>query len=146
MNKIKSSAIVCRATVATLLFSQFLLLQAARAELLYPVEVNSNPTQVRISKINIKKLNEMIVLTGKINRRAYNSHVLPGHIDILVMNANNQLLKQEMINISSLNLRRYRYDRQFKITFANEFPEGSYFKVNWHQSQSGHLSPLNSSS
>ena len=60
------------------------------------------------------------------------------------MNANNQILKQEMINISSLNLRRYRYDRQFKITFANELPEGSYFKVNWHQSQSGHLSRLNS--
>lgn len=141
MNKIKSSAVI-----ATLLFSQFLLLQAARAELLYPVEVISKPTQVKISKINVKKLNEMIVITGTVNRRSYNSHVLPGHLEIQVMDKNNQLLKLETIKVSGLNLRHNRYSHQFRIAFANELPKGSYFKISWHQSQSGHLSNSNSSS
>lgn len=142
MNKIQ------RATVAvTLLIAPFFLLQMVHADMLYPVQVDYQPTQVKIKNINVKKEHERIIVSGVINRRSYNTHTLPGHLDIQVFDNQNVILQQSIISVSGLNLRRNRNGRQFRLSLGNELPKGSYIKVNWHQNMivgSSHIFKHNS--
>ncbi|MCW8932382.1 MAG: hypothetical protein OQL19_19370 [Gammaproteobacteria bacterium] len=133
MKKINSSAVF-----AALFFTPLISLQAVQAEMLYPVEIKHQPTQVKISNVDVKKENQVIVAKGIISRRNYNSYVQPGHIDIQIMDENDEVFLQETIKVSGLNLRHNRYGRQFRIAFLNELPKGSFFKLNWHQSVSAH--------
>lgn len=130
MNKTQLTAI----TVA-LLFVQFLLLQMVHAEMPYPVQVNYQPTKVKISNINVKKEQGMFVISGVIKRRSYNSHALPGHLDVQVVDSQNEILQQGTIKVSGLNLRRNRNGRQFRISLDNTLPKGSYIKLDWHDNQ-----------
>lgn len=138
MNKIKLSAVT-----AALLFSPFLLLKTVHAELLYPVEIDYQPVKVKISKLNVKKHNDSVVVSGTINRHAYNSHVLPAHIDLLVLDSNKKIFQRGIINVSGLNLRHNRYGRQFRIALSNDLPQGSTIKLGWHQKSASHNVSLN---
>jgi hypothetical protein len=130
MNKIQLTAVT-----VVLLFVQFLLLQMVHAEELYPVQVNYQPTKVKISNLNVKNEQGMIVISGVIKRRSYNSHALPGHLDVQVLDNQNEVSQQGIIKVSGLNLRRNRNGRQFRISLDNELPEGSYIKLGWHDNQ-----------
>lgn len=125
-------------SVITVLFvSQFLSLQVARAELLYPVEIDYQPVQVRISRIKIQQDGEQLILSGLIKRRSYNSHVLPGHIDYSIIDGKGQLIKEGMTNYSpSLSLRRWKYGSHFSFSLSKNLPEGSTIKLGWHQNHS----------
>ena len=127
MNKIQLAAM----TVA-LFIAQFLLIQMVHAEMPYPVEVNYQPTKVKISNIKVTKEHGMEVISGVIKRRSYNSHALPGHLDVQIIDSQNVILQQGIIKVSGLNLRRNRNGHQFHMTLNNKLPEGSYVKLDWH--------------
>lgn len=134
MNKIQLAVVAI-----ALLSMQILLLPIARAQVLYPIEVNHQPEKIKISNIQVTKHNEQLVVSGVVNRRAYNSHVLPGHIDLVIFDTNKHILKQGIIKVSGLNLCHNRYGRQFRIAFDNDLPEGSYIKMGWHHNQNSQL-------
>ncbi len=126
---------------------QSLLLTPVYAQLYYPIEVKNQPVQVRISQMKIKYSvendNEDSVLSGRIKRRSYNSHVLPGHIDYVIIDRNDEVIHEGAIQVSGLNLRKNRYGRQFNILLPKNMPEGSHIKVGWHKTQTS--APYNAS-
>ncbi|NOQ79946.1 MAG: hypothetical protein GQ546_11155 [Gammaproteobacteria bacterium] len=112
--------------------------QMVNAQLLYPVDILYQPTKVRISKIKIERHSHQLVLSGIVKRRAYNSHVLPGHIDYIVFDVNDQVVAEGAVNFSSsLNLRRLKQGVQFSFLLPNNLSEGSYIKVGWNRNHMG---------
>ena len=119
-----------------LFVSPFVNLQAADKELFYPVEVIHKSVKVRISNIKIQHQNNQLVLSGLIKRRAQNSHVLPGHIDYVIIDKQGQIIKESAINYSaSLSLRNSQYGRHFNFVIPDNLPEGSRIKLGWHKNQ-----------
>ena len=110
----------------------YVSLQVVHADTYYPVQVKAQATTIKFSNIKVTKKNKISVLSGIISRRSYNSHVFPGHLDLEVLNNNNEIIYQSIIKITGLNLRRNRYGRQFIVKVDNELPEASYFKLSWH--------------
>ncbi len=113
----------------------------------YPIEVKNQPVQVRLSQLKIKSGvesdNDNSVLSGRIKRRSYNSHVLPGHIDYVIIDRNDEVIHEGAIQVSGLNLRKNRYGRQFNILLPKNMPEGSHIKIGWHKTQTS--APYNAS-
>ncbi len=106
----------------------------ANAELLYPVEIIYQPTQVRISNIRIEPQSDQLLLSGTIKRRAYNSNVLPGHIDYIVFDVNDQVVTEGAVNYSSsLSLRRLKQGAHFSFLLPKELDEGSYIRIGWNR-------------
>ncbi|RKZ98208.1 MAG: hypothetical protein DRQ43_01825 [Gammaproteobacteria bacterium] len=109
----------------------------ANAELLYPVEIIYQPTQVRISNIRIEPQSDQLLLSGTIKRRAYNSNVLPGHIDYIVFDVNDQVVTEGAVNYSSsLSLRRLKQGAHFSFLLPKELDEGSYIRIGWNRNHS----------
>jgi hypothetical protein len=122
------------AIAATMSLSLFILLQASATELLYPVEIKNKPPKVRIYNVKIQQQQDQLVLSGLLKRRSYNSHVLPGHIDYVVIDTNENVIKQGWTQSpTGLNLRRYRYAHQFQLLLPNDLSEGSRIELSWHQ-------------
>jgi len=121
--------------IELLLVSSVLLSsQIANAELLYPVEIIYQPTQVRISNIRIESQSDQLILSGKIKRRAYNSHVLPGHIDYVILDVNDQIVTEGAVDYSSsLSLRRLKQGAHFSFLLPKVLDEGSYIKIGWNR-------------
>ena len=124
-----------RFTKKLLFISSVLLLpQIASAELLYPVEIIHQPTKVKISNIKIEPQSDQLILSGKIKRRAYNSHVLPGHIDYVVFDVNNEVVEEGAIDYSSsLSLRRVKQGAHFRFLLPKKMDKGSYVRIGWSQ-------------
>ena len=120
--------------ITSLLFSQLLSLAIAKAEILYPVEVSSESTKVRISKVKIQNSNEQLLLSGLVKRRSYNSTVLPGHISYEVNDAHGKLIHRGDVNYSpSLSLRRWKSGSRFNLVLPNNLPKDSRIKLAWRQ-------------
>ncbi|MCU7938633.1 MAG: hypothetical protein KZQ64_13595 [gamma proteobacterium symbiont of Bathyaustriella thionipta] len=121
--------------VVTILFIfQVLSFQSARAGLLYPVDIDSQPVQVRIFGIKIKKHDKKALLSGQIKRRSYNSHVVPGHIYYSIFNGNGQTIKEGIVNYSaSLSLRRLKQGSYFSFEIPDSLPEGSRIRLGWQK-------------
>ena len=124
-------------TALSILFiSPFLFSQNVRAELIYPVEINYKPVQVTISQIKIINEKEQLVLKGLIKRRAYNSHVTPGHIAYSIFDGEGKLIKEGVAQYSnSLSSRRWKYGSHFSFVLPNDLPEGSRIKLGWSKNQ-----------
>ena len=121
-------------TINLFVFSFILSTQIANAELLYPVEIIYKPTQVRISNIRIEPQSNQLVLSGKIKRRAYNSHVQPGHIDYVVFDVNDQVVTEGAVKYSSsLNLRRLKQGTQFSFLLPEKLDKDSYIRIGWNR-------------
>jgi hypothetical protein len=139
MKKFKVTTVISIA-----LFLQLPFIQSVYSQSHYPVEVQYQPVQVRISNLKIisdvenNQANK--VLSGTVKRRSYNSHVLQGHIDYVVLNKANGIIHEGAINVPGLNLRNNRYGRQFKILLPATLPEGSHIKIGWHKTQASVLS------
>ena len=134
MKKFKLSAVI-----SIVITFQILFLQSLYAQSQYPIEIKHQPVQVNLSNLKIKSVvennQESQLLTGRIKRRAYNSHVLPGHIDYVVLGRNDEILYEGAIQVSGLNLRsRSPFGRQFKILLP-ELADGSHIKIGWHSTQ-----------
>jgi hypothetical protein len=136
MNKIQLAAMA-----VALFFVQFLLLQMVHAEIPYPVQVNYQPTKVKISNIHINKEQGMFIISGVIKRRAYNSHALPGHLDFQIIDSQNETIQKGIIKVSGLNLRRNRNGRQFRITLDNKLPKDGHIKLDWHNNKMVSFNP-----
>lgn len=128
-------------TVLIVLFvSPFLFLQSVRAELIYPVEIDYKPVQVRISRIKMLYENEQLVLKGLIKRRAYNSHVLPGHIAYSIVDGEGKMIKEGVVRYSnSLSSRRWKYGSHFSFVLPDDLPEGSRIKLGWYKNHSRNI-------
>lgn len=125
------------ATYTLFISSVMLTQQMVYAQLLYPVEILYQPTKVRISNIKIERQSNQLVLSGIVKRRAYNSHVLPGHIDYIVFDINDQVVTEGAVNYSSsLNLRQLKQGAQFSFVLPKNLTEGSYIKVGWNRDHS----------
>ena len=125
-------------TIATVTcITQLLFLQSAQAELIYPVTIDSKAAKVSISKIKIQKQNDNWVLSGKVKRRSYNSHVSPGHIKYSILSDKGQVIKQGATNYSpSLSSRRWKYGSRFSFVVPGNLPEGTSIRLGWHHHQS----------
>jgi len=109
----------------------------ANAELLYPVEIIYQPTKVRISNIRIEPRSDQLLLSGTIKRRAYNSHILPGHIDYVVFDVNDQVVTEGAVEYSSsLNMRRLKQGAHFSFLLPKELNEDSYIRIGWNRNHS----------
>ena len=132
--------VVMKVVISIAFVLQSLILNSVYAQSHYPIEVKNQPVQVRISQLKIKSgiendNNEDKVLSGLVKRRSYNSHVLPGHIDYVIFDSNDDVTHEGAIQVSGLNLRNSRYGRQFKILLPKNMPEGSHIKIGWHKNQ-----------
>lgn len=120
-----------------LISSAILSPQIANAELLYPVEIIHQPTKVIISNVKIETRTDQLLLSGKIKRRAYNSYVLPGHIDYVVFDINDQVVTEGGVDYSSsLNLRRLKQGTHFSFLLPKDLDEGSYIRIGWNPNHS----------
>jgi hypothetical protein len=139
MKKFKLSVVI-----PIVIITQLFVLHNAHAETLYPVKVDYQPTKVRFSKVKVKltviNQKEQIVLRGVVKRRIYNSHILPDHIDYIVLDSREQILQQGAIQVSGINLRHNRYGRQFSLLLPDALPGGSTIKLGWHNNQTSVLS------
>jgi hypothetical protein len=130
--------------ISIVLFLQIPFIQSVYSQSHYSVEVQHQPVQVRISNLKIisdvenNQANK--VLSGTVKRRSYNSHVLPGHIDYVVLNKANGIIHEGAIKVAGLNLRNNRYGRQFNILLPATLPEGNHIKIGWHKTQASVLS------
>lgn len=83
MKKFKFS-VVMTVVISIAFVLQSLIISSVYAQSQYPIEVKNQPVQVRISQLKIKSgiENESRALSEIVKRRSYNSHILPGHIDL----------------------------------------------------------------
>jgi len=124
--------IIFSTIVSSLFLGQLLVMQIAKAELLYPVELSSESTRVRFSKIKIQTHHKQIELSGSIKRRSYNSRVLPGKISYIVNDGQGNIIKKGGINYSpSLSLRRWKSGSHFSLVLPNDLPKDTRIQLAW---------------
>jgi hypothetical protein len=109
-----------------------LLFSTSYAGTLYPVEIKTNSNKLTIFKIKLMPSEKNILLTGVVKRRSYNSHILPGHIDYRIVDADKQIFKEGIIRVIGLNLRKNSYGRAFELFIEEKLPQNSIIQLSWH--------------
>jgi hypothetical protein len=121
-----------------LLFSQLLTLASADSQAVNTintpaVEIVRLSPYVRLFNVNVNTENNQLQVTGKVKKVRHNSHVLPGHIDYVVLDENQQIIQTGKVTYKpSLFLRSPKHGSEFKITLVNNIPEHAIIKLAWH--------------
>lgn len=100
------------------------------------IKIISSTSKVTFENMSIDNDDQGVVLTGKIKRSNYNSQVVPGHIDYLVVNIAGETLDQGAVQYSpSLGLRRWKYGSSFSLRISADTPADAVIKLTFHQDQ-----------
>lgn len=119
--------------ITSLFISQLFSLQIVNAaEKNFPVKIVSETTTVKLSRVDVKNENQQLVLTGRVKRRSPNTHVVPGHIDVLV---NGELYNNLRYSPGRLH-KRSVFGSKFNLVLPANLPKGSTIKLKWHRNQS----------
>jgi len=98
------------------------------------IETISSTSGVKFVKLSIDSDDQAMVLTGRVKRRIYNSRVLPGHIDYLVVNTAGETLGQGAVQYSSsLGLRRWKHGSSFSFQLPEDTPNDAVIKLTFHR-------------
>lgn len=101
----------------------------------FDVEIVSS-NKVRFESVSIEYLDGIPVLTGKLKRSAYNSKVLPGHVDYIVKDSQGAVIIEGGAQYSpSLSLRRWKFGSSFSIAFPKDLPEDVIVQIGYHRNE-----------
>ncbi|MFK5986031.1 MAG: hypothetical protein QM479_11485 [Pseudomonadota bacterium] len=66
--------------------------------------------------------NAQAELNYAVKKRSYNSYIVPGHIDYLIIAANGKLIRSQTVNYSpSLSQRRWKFGSKFSFFYPKIF-------------------------
>jgi hypothetical protein len=93
---------------------------------------------VQFKHVEIENQDGRYVLSGRIKRAVYNSHVAPGHIDYIVINGRGEFVAEGAVAYSpSLSLRRWKYGSSFSVVLPENVDNEALIKVIYHKNQVG---------
>tara|TARA_B100000745_G_C20133165_1_gene388358 strand:- start:1041 stop:1487 length:447 start_codon:yes stop_codon:yes gene_type:complete len=95
-----------------------------------------NTSDVLFKRVEIERQNDRYVLSGKIKRRIYNSHVWPGHIDYIAVGSNGKVVAKGAVTYTpSLLLRRWKFGSSFSVLLPEAVSEDALVRVTFHKDQ-----------
>jgi hypothetical protein len=124
--------------ITSLFITQLFALQIANAtQKNYQIEIAPHSPSIKFSRLKVQNENQQLVLSGRLKRRSPNTHVFPGHLDVVVKGNDNQAILHKTISYSPNRLhKRSVFGSEFKLVLPENLPKGSAIKVKWHRNQS----------
>ena len=101
------------------------------------VEIVRQSPYVRLFNVNFNTLNNQLEVTGKVKKVRHNAHILPGHVDYVVLDENQKIIQTGKVKYKpGLFLRSPKHGSEFSIILANNIPENAILKLAWHHNRS----------
>ncbi|MBR9910295.1 MAG: hypothetical protein GYB33_08090 [Gammaproteobacteria bacterium] len=126
--------VLFKVTVITIAMS---VSSGASAKERVPSVESVTTSAVRFERVEIGRQDGRFVVSGKVKRRVYNSHVWPGHIDYVAIGSNGEVVAKGAVTYTpSLSLRRWKYGSDFSVLLPESVTEDASIKVAFHKNQS----------